>query len=189
MDWVVGISKPSTQTGLGIGGARVSSATSNNVYVNFMNCSSGAITPTGSEVYTVVIGKTSPPQPAQTYAQYVSAFTAVSADTGGEQQVTVTGVPAGSAVNVMPPPGMPAGLVIGGARVSAANTVQVNFVNVTASSLTPPVGVYTFESFPVVGPGSGNWAAVPVSPSLLDVVNLSDEEQQLFNVNGFMAGW
>jgi hypothetical protein len=187
-DWVVGISKPSAQTGLGMLGARVSSATSNAVYADYINITAGAITPTPTEVYTVVIGKTSPPQPAMMYEQYVSSFTAVSANTGGEQQVTVTGVPAGSAVNVMPPPGMPAGLVIGGARVSAVNTVQVNFVNATAGSLTPPAGVYKFESFPVVGPGAGNWAAVPVAPTLLDVMNLSDEHQELFDVNGFMAG-
>ncbi len=188
VDWVVGISKPSAQTGLGMIGARVSSITPNAVYADYINITAGAITPTPTEVYTVVIGKTSPPQPAMMYEQYVSSFTAVSANTGGEQQVTVTGVPAGSAVNVMPPPGMPAGLVIGASRVSAANTVQVNFVNATAGSLTPPVGVYAFENFPVVGPGAGNWAAVPVSPSLLDVLNLSDEQQQLFNVNGLMAG-
>lgn len=65
---------------------------------------------------------------------------AVNANTCAEQALTVTGVAAGSLVYVSNPTlttlGF-AGLGIAGARVSAANTVQVKFFNVTAGNLTP----------------------------------------------------
>lgn len=50
-------------------------------------------------------------------------------------QVAVTGVPAIT----------PAGVFPVGANVTAADTVQIVWANVTAGSLTPPAGVYTFE--------------------------------------------
>ncbi len=47
------VTKPTVQAGLGIGGARVSAA--NTLAINFTNASVGNITPTASEVYTIVV--------------------------------------------------------------------------------------------------------------------------------------
>lgn len=68
---------------------------------------------------------------------------AVLTATAPEQEFTVTGVKVGDAISVTPP-GNTAGLVLGAARVSAANTVRVVWANVTAGSLTPPAGYYLF---------------------------------------------
>ncbi len=46
------VSKPTVQDGLGIGGTRTAA---NTLYINFTNASGGDITPTASQVYTVLI--------------------------------------------------------------------------------------------------------------------------------------
>lgn len=78
---------------------------------------------------------------------YSSAQTpsAVNANTTAEQAFTVTGVAAGSVVHIQRVSAAQAGLGLVGARVSAANTVQANYCNVTAGNLTP-----TAESLLVV---------------------------------------
>lgn len=54
-DVVVGVSKPTVQAGLGIVGARVSSA--GNLGMTFVNATSGSITPTASEIYSVTVAR------------------------------------------------------------------------------------------------------------------------------------
>jgi hypothetical protein len=191
-DWVVGLSKPSLQLGLITGSARVSATTSNAVYVSYANVSSAAITPTASEVYTITIGKATPPLASVLYPVYTAAFTSVPTVSGSEQSISISGISAGSALNVMPPPGMPAGLTIGGARVSAttAGLCYVNFVNTsTTNSLTPPTGVYQFENFAALGPGVNNWVSIPVSPTKTDVANLANEQQQMLASIGMAQGY
>lgn len=72
----------------------------------------------------------------------------VAAATLVEQSVTVTGVLATDYVQLV---GYPADTGVdgptGACRVSAANTVQVTYVNPTAGALTPPSGTYTFLIF------------------------------------------
>jgi hypothetical protein len=50
-DVIVGVSKPTTQAGIGIVGWRVSA--DNTLAITFMNTTAGAITPTASQVYLV----------------------------------------------------------------------------------------------------------------------------------------
>lgn len=50
-DTIIGVSKPTHQTGLGIVGWRVSA--DNTIAISFMNNTAGNITPTASESYTV----------------------------------------------------------------------------------------------------------------------------------------
>ena len=54
-DVVVGVSKPTAQAGLGLVGARVSSA--GNLGLTYCNVTSGSITPTASEVYSVAVAR------------------------------------------------------------------------------------------------------------------------------------
>lgn len=61
---------------------------------------------------------------------------AVAANTTAEQTFTVTGLQVGDFVNVIKPTTQ-AGLGIVNARVSAANTLAIAFVNSTAGSITP----------------------------------------------------
>ena len=72
--------------------------------------------------------------------------TEVATITTAEQTFTVNGVKVGDAVQVSPP-GHEAGVTIGTARVSAANTVAITFVNPTAGGVTPTAGNYEFIVF------------------------------------------
>jgi hypothetical protein len=60
----------------------------------------------------------------------------VAPNTAAEQTFTVTGLQVGDFVNVMKPTTQ-AGLAIGNARVSAANTLAIAFINATAATITP----------------------------------------------------
>jgi hypothetical protein len=66
----------------------------------------------------------------------VGTLTAVTANSTSEQTVTVAGVQVGDFVYVNKPTHQ-TGLGIVGARVSAANTVAIAFMNNTAGNLTP----------------------------------------------------
>ncbi len=76
----------------------------------------------------------------------------VSAATTAEQTFTVPGVLPGDYVDVT---GVTQnGIGIGQARVTAANTVGIRFINSTAGALTPTAGTY---SFLIVRPESGGF--------------------------------
>ena len=63
----------------------------------------------------------------------------VAANTSAEQTFTLPGIRPGDFVDVNKPTAQ-AGLVIGGYRVSAANTIAITFGNLTASGITPTAG-------------------------------------------------
>ena len=69
---------------------------------------------------------------------------AVSGATAAEQAFTVPGLLVGDFVDITPP-AITAGVAPCCARVSAANTLQVTFINATAGALTPPAGVYQIQ--------------------------------------------
>lgn len=69
---------------------------------------------------------------------------AVATATTAEQNVTVTGVQVGDIVLAYNKPTNTAGAMPVNARVSAANTVSVSFVNPTAGSVNPASETWTF---------------------------------------------
>ena len=122
------VNKPTAQAGLGVGNARVSA--NNTAAVTFSNFTGGSITPTGSEVYSIVALRGMPNISA------VLSPAAVAANSTVEQQFTVTGLVAGTLVQVSKPTSQ-AGLDIVGCRVVSNNTLGITFANVTASPITP----------------------------------------------------
>lgn len=66
----------------------------------------------------------------------------VAANTSAEQTFTVTGLTTADKVFVIKP-SLSAGLVIGNARVSAADTLAITFGNLTASPIDPAAESYT----------------------------------------------
>ena len=69
----------------------------------------------------------------------------VAANTSAEQTFTLPGVRPGDFVDVNKPTSQ-AGLVIGGCRVSAVNTIAITFGNLTAAGITPTAGeTYLFR--------------------------------------------
>lgn len=69
---------------------------------------------------------------------------AVAAATTAEQTVSVTGAQVGDVVLAFSKPTNTAGAMAVNARVSAANTLAVTFVNPTAGSIDPPQETWTF---------------------------------------------
>lgn len=69
--------------------------------------------------------------------------TSKSANTTGEQTVTVPGVKAGDIVVAVNKPSHSAGLGIVNARVSAADTIAITFGNYTGSPIDPASETYT----------------------------------------------
>ena len=135
------VNKPTAQAGLGYGNARV--ASSNTLGLTMSNFTSGSITPTSSEAYSVValrgLGNlTATLSPA-----------AVAANSNVEQQFAVTGLPAGALVQVQKPTSQ-AGLDIAGCRVVSSNVLGITFVNTTASPITP-TAAEAYLVIPVVG--------------------------------------
>lgn len=63
-----------------------------------------------------------------------------------EQTFTVTGLTTADKV-IVNPPAISNATGIAGARVSAANTLAIRFVNPTGGSLTPTAGTYTVIAF------------------------------------------
>lgn len=68
----------------------------------------------------------------------------VSAATSAEQDVTVTGVKVGDVVLAVNKPTATAGVGIVNARVKAADTVSLTFMNATAGAVDPASETYTF---------------------------------------------
>ena len=83
---------------------------------------------------------------------------AIATITTAEQTFTVNGLKVGDHVTVNPP-SITAGTGIVGARVSAANTLALTFVNPTAGSLTPAAGTYAIA----VKRPAGNAPATSIS--------------------------
>jgi len=64
--------------------------------------------------------------------------------TAPAQTFTVPGVLPGDVIASVTPPAQQAGVTIGSAFVSAADTVSIQFVNTTAGSVTPSAGLHKF---------------------------------------------
>lgn len=67
----------------------------------------------------------------------VGTLAGVAANTTAEQTVTVSGLFATDIVVGVSKPTLQAGLGIANARVSAANTLAIDFANLTSASITP----------------------------------------------------
>lgn len=70
----------------------------------------------------------------------------VGAAVAAEQTFTVTGLAVGDTV-IVNPAATGNATAVAGARVSAANTLAIQFVNPTAGALVPGAGTYTIIAF------------------------------------------
>jgi hypothetical protein len=144
-DVVRGISKPTNQNGIGITGMRVSVPST--IGVAFINVLGTTVAqPTAGEVYEVALTRANPVAPLVVYTPTLNPAS-VPGNTSAEQTFTVQGLIA-STVAWVNKPTVQTGLAIVGVRVSAANTLAINFANITATSITPTQGeVYTVGNF------------------------------------------
>lgn len=155
---VVFVNKPTVQAGLIITNARAAGV--NQVAVQFANVTAATITPTAAETYTFAALAAISQAPVMTRITQTLSPNAVAANTTAEQTFTVTGLVAGTEVYVTKP-SFTLGLSVAGARVSAANTLAINFANNTGSSITPPSELYGIAYFPTSAPAAGSSTVLP----------------------------
>ncbi len=155
-DVISGISKPAIQATTTVVGGRVTSglptATTGVVGIAYANLFA-AETPTSSEVYLATVQRQVPLNPMMIYSAAL-ATSAVAATTSVEVTTTVTGLVVSSSVLINKPTCTP-GLLVTNARVSAANTLAVQYMNLTTTSINVPSETYTIGNVQIQGPGLG----------------------------------
>lgn len=185
-DIAIGIQKPTTQA-LGIAGQRVSAA--NTLYVAWVNPTAGSLTPT-AEILGVTMIQQSPQHPLLVQQVYLTP-SSVAANTTAEQTFTILGlnwVNSSPATVVVNKPSHTQGITLGGARISAANTLSLTFENITSAAIVPPAEVYTIGAFQAVGPGTANWVANRIRLSDNSLLNFSNEVQNTLAVTSYIKG-
>jgi hypothetical protein len=150
-DIVSGISRATTQVSTSVIGGYVGAA--NQINVQYINPFASA-TPTSSEVYLATIQRNAPLHPLMIYSTTCAATTCA-ATTTVEATTTVTGLVVSSSVIVNKPTLTP-GILVVNARVSAANTLAIQYANLTTTSISIPAEVYTIGNVQLQGPGLGN---------------------------------
>jgi hypothetical protein len=179
--------KPTTTAGIATVGGYCSA---NSINIALVNPTGAAVTPAGSEVYTVPILRAAPVAPAKNYLQLLTPQS-VAANTTAEQQFTVTGLiftnSVASTVKVTKP-SMTTGIEVVGARVSATSTLQITFQNNTSAAIVPPAEYYYITNFQDVAPAALGWIADWASLAFNQVVDQSNEQAQLLYTIGLHKG-
>lgn len=155
-DILLGVTKPTAQaaaTNAAIPSSANSVLTADTLTLYFFGVGTG-YTPTASEVYGIETVRAAPAAPLKLYSQSL-APTSVAANTCAEQTFTVTGLISGTPVWVNKPSAT-GQLGIMGVRVSAADTLAINYANVSAAAIVPPTETYIIGNFQVPAPGAGN---------------------------------
>jgi len=181
---LVQVNKPTNQAGLDIAGARVIS--NNLLGISFMNVTGGTLTPTAGQSYTVIsLGGLDAVNNNVTYQISSGTITGVATVTTAQRNLTITNLAITDIVLGVSKPTLQAGLISGGARVSAAGFIGVDFANPTAGTLTPTANeVYGAQIF----------RPAPVAPLLLYSQSLAPVSvapnttvEQGFTVTGLIA--
>jgi hypothetical protein len=183
-DVCIGISKATAQAGLGVVGARVS--TTSTVGIVLMNPTAATITPTASDSYTVVLSGEKPVGLLKLYTPTLTPV-AVAANTCAEQTFTVTGLLASTSAWVNKP-SFTSGLGIVGVRVTAADTLGINYYNGTAASITPPAEAYLVGNFQQKPPAAGGSILQKCMETEVLSDSLMNEIQAVLAAKGLMKG-
>lgn len=146
-----------------------------NVMTMYFNGIGTGSTPTANVYWDQLVFRLNPTAPLVMYSAALTPVS-VAANTTAEQTFTVTGLVASSAVWVNKP-SWTYGLGIAGVRVSAANTLAINYMNTTAVAIVPPAETYVVGNFQQVGPGattsntSGGAVSQPAVNALVATIN------------------
>ena len=136
---IIGVTKSTATTGVGLIGYRVSATSS--LSLNFANVSTTAIVPASTDTYNILEFKAG--TGLTTTVVSASSPVAISASTTSEVSFTVPGALPGQLVFVNKPTTQ-AGLGIGNVRVSAVSTVAVQYVNAATSGAITPTSSETY---------------------------------------------
>jgi hypothetical protein len=146
------VTKPTTNAGLAIGGCRIVGP--NQIAITYVNMTSAAITPT-SEAYSIAGLYTMPAgDNVISYGVVGTGLVSVASITSSEQGLTVSGLLVTDIPIGISKPTLSVGLLNGTGRISAANTLQLSFINATQAAVTPSAteiyGVTVLSQSPVV---------------------------------------
>jgi hypothetical protein len=150
------VNKPTAQAGLVVLQARASAAST--LAITYANVTAATITPTAGESYLIFAAGEVQIAPIMKGTTAALVPASVANGTTAEQTFTVSGLIAGTPV-IVNKPTLQAGLGIAGARVSAANTLAINFVNTTTATITPAAETYYIGQFPTAAPAAGSSTA------------------------------
>ena len=149
-DTVVSVRKPLTSSTIFVTDSYCSTA---NTLMTAYACQQGTQTPLSSEVYLADVIRQQVLNPCMLYSTTLATST-INATTSAEVTTTVTGLVVSSSVAVNKPTLTP-GLMITSARVTAANTIGVSYVNLTTTAISLPSETYTIANIQLQGPGVG----------------------------------
>ena len=191
-DLPISINRPSAGTVLSVGNIRVTAASMLGIQISApLQCNSLP----GGEYWTAALWRQQPVAPTSILNPYLGApTTAITAAGTFEISQTILGVPANSNVVVNKSTHTP-GLSITNARVSAANTVQISYQNMTAVAIClPAFEFYTVEVFnqPIGNVGNGlaeSWHIQSVMPTFNQTIDLTNEQEDTLCLIGVDKGY
>jgi len=190
-DLLMGLSKPTITTNIAVGTVRVGAASVLQITLSGPSC---ATIPAG-EYWNLGLWRQQPVAPTAILNPYLGAPTAAITAAGTfEISQTITGVPLGANV-VVNKSTHTQGLSITNARVSAANTVQISYQNMTAVAIClPAFEFYTVEVFnqPIGAVGNGlaeSWHIQSVMPSFNQAIDLTNEQEDTLCLIGMDKGY
>lgn len=193
----VPIGAPVAPTGANNGGAATNATspgfsiiTANTMTMWFNVIGTGA-TPTANVYWDQLLFRLNPLAPLVIYNTSLAPVS-VAANTTAEQTFTVTGLIASTPVWVNKP-SWTSGLGIAGVRVSALNTLAINYTNSTGTAIVPPTETYVIGNFQQQGPGattsnaSGGAISQPAVNALTATVNQVAAIRAALVAEGFIA--
>lgn len=137
------LNKPTAQAGMGLANVRV--VGNNQIGIAFQNSTAAEVIPTSGETYTFFACRgVALRANIIRYRVVTGVVAAVAQGTSAERDITVTGLAVGDAIAYVNKPTLQAGLSIGNARVKAANTLSITYVNTpnAGGNITPTNEVY-----------------------------------------------
>jgi hypothetical protein len=173
-DFVTGVMKPTLQAAATNAAIPYSAiATADTLTLSFFGVGTG-YTPTASEVYGIRTARIAPAAPLVVYTQSLAPDFGCRGHLRGADLRHHAGTLVAASPVWVNKPSQQAGLSISGVRVSAANTLAINFCNMTASAIVPTTETYTIGNFQVPTPGPGNVVYQTVVPSALATTTLAN---------------
>jgi hypothetical protein len=170
------VNKPTSQAGLGVVNVRVTAP--GQVAVQFINNSSGAITPTAGETYTFAFVPNIVPMDRKLLYRVTPATTAVGASTQVEVTTAVTGLLITDTITGVSKPSIQVGLGVTGYRVTSAGNLGISLYE-GSSAVTSTLEAYavSVERLQPLGVAVSTQTLTPVS------VAAGVTAEQTFTVN------
>lgn len=187
------VGEPLAPTGANNGGAATNASSpafsimTANAMTMWFNVIGTGSTPTANVYWDQLIFRFNPAAPLVIYSQTLTPVS-VAANTTAEQTFTVTGLLANTVAWVNKP-SWTSGLGIAGVRISGANTLAINYVNLTGAAIVPPAETYVIGNFQLQAPTptTSNTTGGAVTQQCVQAI--ANGINQLASLRGNLVGW